>query len=407
MSRGILRKPSIKKSLAAKYKGAYTRKLKKSLIPGYGTKTAGWLHPKRKLYNKIYYRTSIDTRKVIADALTKKNERNTSSTSSNVSQGKKVTNYNEYHLNDDVSYYRRYTTYQLVTAGITILLIFWNPLIALVFWIVTWCLEQKVKVSPIDGSVWFIVPKKEWIEYRKSHNVPLYKQYYKNHIAKFDTDVTNQNKVKALEQHDQELQAEYQKTAAPFKNDGALKVGRYYFDPSREEILMDTTLLDKHYKVYKFSDIVSYTPIEEGHNQTKKHGITRAVVGGAIAGGAGAIVGAVTGGKNYDYVDKLGVVITFSNNDNIRLMFLNSETKKGGFVANEYYKQFHDVCGVLDATISKNTQRLQLEQQKKLTNQSQKSISAADEIVKYKKLADDGVITQEEFEAKKKQMLNI
>lgn len=88
MSRGILRKPSIKKSLAAKYKGAYTRKLKKSLIPGYGTKTAGWLHPKRKLYNKIYYRTSIDTRKVIADALTKKNERNTSSTSSNVSQGK-------------------------------------------------------------------------------------------------------------------------------------------------------------------------------------------------------------------------------------------------------------------------------------------------------------------------------
>lgn len=88
MSRGILRKPSIKKSLAAKYKGAYTRKLKKSLIPGYGTKTAGWLHPKRKLYNKIYYRTSIDTRKVIADALTKKNERSTSSTSSNVSQGK-------------------------------------------------------------------------------------------------------------------------------------------------------------------------------------------------------------------------------------------------------------------------------------------------------------------------------
>lgn len=88
MSRGILRKPSIKKSLAAKYKGAYTRKLKKSLIPGYGTKTAGWLHPKRKLYNKIYYRTSIDTRKFIADALTKKNERSTSSTSSNVSQGK-------------------------------------------------------------------------------------------------------------------------------------------------------------------------------------------------------------------------------------------------------------------------------------------------------------------------------
>lgn len=322
-------------------------------------------------------------------------------------ESKKVTNYNEYHLNDDISYYRRYTTYQWVTGGITILLIFWNPLIALAFWIITWYLEQKVKVSPIDGSIWFIVPKEEWAEYRKSHNLPIYKQYYKNHVAKFDTDVTNQKKVKALEQHNQELQAEYQKTAAPFKNDGALKVGRYYFDPSREEILMDATLLDKHYKVYNFADIISYTPIEEGHNQTKKHGITRAVVGGAIAGGAGAIVGAVTGGKNYDYIDKLGVVITFSNNENIRLMFLNSETKKGGFVANGYYKQFHDVCGVLDATISKNTQRLQFEQQKKLTNPSSSSTSAADEIAKYKKLADDGIITQEEFEAKKKQLLGL
>lgn len=82
MSRSIFRKPSIKKSLAAKYKGSYTRKIKKSLIPGYGTKTAGWLHPKRKLYNKVYYRTSMDTRKVIARALTNKKRQNVSKNTS-------------------------------------------------------------------------------------------------------------------------------------------------------------------------------------------------------------------------------------------------------------------------------------------------------------------------------------
>lgn len=65
MGRSVFRKPSLKKSLSAKYKGAYKRKLKKALIPGYGTRTAGWLHPKRKMYNKLYYRTSLDTRKVI------------------------------------------------------------------------------------------------------------------------------------------------------------------------------------------------------------------------------------------------------------------------------------------------------------------------------------------------------
>ena len=76
-------------------------------------------------------------------------------------------------------------------------------------------------------------------------------------------------------------------------------------------------------------------------------------------------------------------------------------------IRDRYYKQFHDVCGVLDATISKNTQRLQFEQQKKLANPSSSSTSAADEIAKYKKLADDGIITQEEFEAKKKQLLGL
>lgn len=82
MSRSVFRKPSIKKSLAAKYKGSYTRKIKKSLIPGYGTKTAGWLHPKRKLYNKAYYRTSIDTRKAFAKALTGKKGQNVSTNTS-------------------------------------------------------------------------------------------------------------------------------------------------------------------------------------------------------------------------------------------------------------------------------------------------------------------------------------
>lgn len=40
-------------------------------------------------------------------------------------------------------------------------------------------------------------------------------------------------------------------------------------------------------------------------------------------------------------------------------------------------------------------------------NSVNNSIDVADEIVKFKKLADDGIITQEEFEAKKKQLLGL
>ena len=41
-----MRKPSWKKSLSARTKGRATRAVKKALIPGYGKKGMGWLHPK-------------------------------------------------------------------------------------------------------------------------------------------------------------------------------------------------------------------------------------------------------------------------------------------------------------------------------------------------------------------------
>ena len=54
-----MRKPSWKKSLSARTKGRATRAVKKALIPGYGKKGMGRLHPKRKLYNTIYKKTTF------------------------------------------------------------------------------------------------------------------------------------------------------------------------------------------------------------------------------------------------------------------------------------------------------------------------------------------------------------
>lgn len=54
-----MRKPSWKKSLSARTKGRATRTVKKALFPGYGKKGTGRLHPKRKLYNTAYKRTTF------------------------------------------------------------------------------------------------------------------------------------------------------------------------------------------------------------------------------------------------------------------------------------------------------------------------------------------------------------
>lgn len=53
------RTPSIKKSISARTTGALKRKVKKAVIPGYGQKGMGILHPKKAIYNKVYKKTTF------------------------------------------------------------------------------------------------------------------------------------------------------------------------------------------------------------------------------------------------------------------------------------------------------------------------------------------------------------
>lgn len=54
-----MRKSSLRKSISARTTGRATRAVKKALIPGYGKKGMGILHPRKALYNKIYHKTTF------------------------------------------------------------------------------------------------------------------------------------------------------------------------------------------------------------------------------------------------------------------------------------------------------------------------------------------------------------
>ena len=54
-----MRKPSWKKSLSARTTGQAKRAIKRSIIPGYGKRGMGWLHPHKALYNRVYRRTTF------------------------------------------------------------------------------------------------------------------------------------------------------------------------------------------------------------------------------------------------------------------------------------------------------------------------------------------------------------
>lgn len=54
-----LRKPSLKKSFKARTTGRMKRKIKGSVMPWYGKRGIGWLHPVRKVRGAVYQRTTF------------------------------------------------------------------------------------------------------------------------------------------------------------------------------------------------------------------------------------------------------------------------------------------------------------------------------------------------------------
>lgn len=60
----LIRHRSLMKSISARTTAKYKRQIKKKILPGYGKKGAGVIkNPKKSMYNAIYNRTTIDTRK--------------------------------------------------------------------------------------------------------------------------------------------------------------------------------------------------------------------------------------------------------------------------------------------------------------------------------------------------------
>lgn len=62
-----VRRPSIKKSISPRTTGKAKRKLKRMVNPFYGKKGIGWIrNPKKALYNKVYRKTSVSSKKVVS-----------------------------------------------------------------------------------------------------------------------------------------------------------------------------------------------------------------------------------------------------------------------------------------------------------------------------------------------------
>jgi len=186
----------------------------------------------------------------------------------------------------------------------------------------------------------------------------------------------------------------------------------------------------------------------EAADQTKVGGGAGGAVAGALIGGifgfsgAGAVIGSsASSGKVTNNLTEVTLVINTKDFNNPRVevsLYKRHEknkpfylccplalrehlgkdrvnlSKEGKMIAKEIYGVKNGVYEALEPNItqietlgSTLTQMLAAHQQSETAAAAAPQLSSADELVKFKSLLDSGVITQEEFDAKKKQLLGL
>ena len=142
--------------------------------------------------------------------------------------------------------------------------------------------------------------------------------------------------------------------------------------------------------VYSFDEIDSYeTQNTAGETISKsKGGVGRAVAGGLLFGGAGAMVGATTGKRS-------STVINVQSEATIYL-----KTHMG--------KRTETIIGTTEilAFLDKILDEAEQDTEKKSLPETNNTSSTADELLKLKSLLDAGILTQDEFDAEKKKILS-
>ena len=151
----------------------------------------------------------------------------------------------------------------------------------------------------------------------------------------------------------------------------------------------------KSYNIFSYEDIISYNVIED-NNSITKGGKGQALTGGLLFGNVGAVVGGTTAKRTTKkVVTDLKIKINLKSQlQPIYINLIDSPTYN--------YLYFYSICEEITSTLENI-----INQNKSNINDIKQESSGADELRKFKQLLDDGIITKEEFENKKKQILGL
>lgn len=164
-------------------------------------------------------------------------------------------------------------------------------------------------------------------------------------------------------------------------------------DVTREFIIGQDDVAD----LFKYDNIVDYELLENGSSLSKGN-VGGALLGGALLGSTGAIIGATSKQENIKICDSLVIKLTLRDTYR-KVVYLNFITQSIP-ISSQQYK--------ITYTLAQNCMsllKIACDKVKSSERGSAESFSQADELRKFKQLLDDGIITEEEYQNKKKQLL--
>ena len=196
-----------------------------------------------------------------------------------------------------------------------------------------------------------------------------------------------------------------------------LVIGNYMF--IMDEFFKVLVIITRYggYKLINYSDIIEVSYEENGTSiYTKSAGRTvgGAIVGGVLMGGAGAVVGGLSGvSRENKEVKNMDVKILLRNTSQtshvlhfkvIERVLKTKEVQDMKMYEN-YLKNAIKAKDILSVIIDKANQETTTVRQINLTPTNQ--LSVADELSKLAKLKESGILSEEEFNAQKAKLLNL
>lgn len=156
--------------------------------------------------------------------------------------------------------------------------------------------------------------------------------------------------------------------------------------------------------IINFSDIIEFQIIEDS-NTVMKGGVGRAVVGGALAGGVGAIVGANTrASKNVINILQIRIITKKISNSLYTIDLIKTEIEKNSMEYRNAMNFANNVYAILTSIITNNDKVSNNLGGKKTMEQNNNNF--IEQLERLSKLRNDGMITEKEFEESKQKILN-